>query len=332
MQITEFGTTALRVSSVALGAQLSADTGFPILDAYLEAGGNFLDTANVYGRWASEPGPWAELTLGKWLASRDVRDQVVIATKGGCYADLKNPGPGRLAPEEIRFDLTDSLLNLRTDHVDFYWLHHDDARRPVEEILDTMESLRAEGLLRHYGFSNWQPDREAEAVTAARTMGVAGFEAIQKLWTLAKPNHWRLIREGQHNVTRADIDIAARERLPIVAYSSQAQGWFGRPQTPDPTLREFLSAWYENPVNVCRREVVWRISREYGVDPSGLCVRALLSAPGQTIPIVGPKTVAQLRGSLSAIGTRLPREVLHRLREMLMDTGPFAGGGEDALP
>ena len=158
MRFVRLGNTSLRVTDLALGtgalaSRVDEKTSLAIMDCYIGEGGNFIDTANVYGRWNPGNLPLAEMMIGKWLSFHHLRDKVVLATKGA--ADYEGEkGKKRLSREEIRHDLHDSLKNLKTDYIDLYYLHQDDPTREVGEIMETMNELKREGLVRYFACSN----------------------------------------------------------------------------------------------------------------------------------------------------------------------------------
>ena len=167
MRYVRLNGTGLRVSALALGtgpfaSHISDKVAEEILDTYVGEGGNFIDTANVYGRWNPGNQPLCERMIGKWLTQHHQRDKIVLATKGAADA-IDKPHIKRLSEQEIRTDIEDSLINLKTDYFDMYYLHQDDPSRPVGEILETMNALHKEGKIRYFGCSNWSGQRMREA-------------------------------------------------------------------------------------------------------------------------------------------------------------------------
>ena len=156
----------LRISPIGLGGNVfgwTADesTSFEVLDAYLHAGGNLIDTADGYSYWApGNSGGESETVIGSWLASRPARDRIVLATK----VSTKPDRPG-LSTDNIRLALEESLLRLRTDVVDIYYAHFDDESTPLEETVAAFEEARRAGRIRHVGLSNYTPERTAHRPT-----------------------------------------------------------------------------------------------------------------------------------------------------------------------
>lgn len=163
MNIVNYKGTNLRVSDIALGggvlgSRISDQASFDILDCFVGNGGTFIDTANVYGRWNPGNLPLSELLIGRWMKQHRLRSKLVVATKGACHA-LETPNIKRLAPEEIREDLESSLKSLQTDYIDLYYLHADDPKREVGEIIETLNSFVREGKVRYFACSNWSAER-----------------------------------------------------------------------------------------------------------------------------------------------------------------------------
>ena len=159
--------SSLCLGTVEFGSTIDRDAAFALLDAYVAAGGNFVDTAKVYGDWTPGPPSPSEKIIGEWLKARKNRSRVILATKGGHY-HLDAPQIKRLKPADIVSDLDASLQHLQTDVVDLYWLHRDDPARPVAEMVETLEAQVKAGKIRYYGASNWRVDRLSEAQEVAR--------------------------------------------------------------------------------------------------------------------------------------------------------------------
>jgi aryl-alcohol dehydrogenase-like predicted oxidoreductase len=178
--------TTLSVSSVCLGtAELGTVVpraeAFRLLDMFVDLGGNFLDTALVYANWIPGERSVSEKTLGAWMRARGNRDRIVVATKGA-HPQLATMDVPRLSPAEIRADVEASLAHLQVNRIDLYYLHRDDALRPVGEIMGTLHELVQAGKLRYVGCSNWCADRIAAAQAYAQAHGFVGFVADQMLW------------------------------------------------------------------------------------------------------------------------------------------------------
>jgi aryl-alcohol dehydrogenase-like predicted oxidoreductase len=200
--------TDLDVFALCLGGnvfgRLDRDASFPVLDAYVDAGGNFIDTADLYGSTASEE------IIGDWIQSRDNRDSIVLATKVGMLAS--RPG---LSATNIRAAAEDSLRRLRTDRIDLYYAHQDDEDVPVEEVLGAFGELIEAGKVRHIACSNFGPARLAHALAVAEREGLPRYTVAQE--------HYNLVERAEYeNGLR---DIVEANGMACAPYFALAQGF-----------------------------------------------------------------------------------------------------------
>ena len=186
-----------------------------LMDHYIEAGGNVIDTAESYARWLPGGEYQSEKVIGEWLRERRTRDQIVLSTKGA-HPKLESMDVPRLSKAEIQADLDSSLQRLGVEHIDLYWLHRDSPGYPVEEILESLDTFRKAGKIKYAGFSNWTQSRAEEARLAAERLGVQGFVASQNMWSLAKPDiasrsnvglHRRVIRPLAHRAWSLSVCV-----------------------------------------------------------------------------------------------------------------------------
>src|SRR5215813_7706907 len=147
---TDLFPSVLALGTVSFGTAVDASTAFHFLDTFFEHGGNFIDTAHVYGAWIPGSMGLSEQLIGQWLKERNNRAQVIISTKGG-HPQLSSMHIPRLSPEEIRADLEESLRCLQTDTIDLYWLHRDDPTQPVAALLETLQEQVRKGKIRSFG-------------------------------------------------------------------------------------------------------------------------------------------------------------------------------------
>jgi aryl-alcohol dehydrogenase-like predicted oxidoreductase len=313
MLYTALPNTTLTPSALCLGANMlgsvqDAQTSFALLDAFLDAGGTFLDTAKVYADWLPGERSISEKTLGKWLKARGTRDRVVLATKGA-HPDLNAMHLGRLGRADITADLEASLRHLQTDVIDLYWLHRDDVTRPVGEILQTLEELVRAGKIRYYGCSNWRAPRIAEALAAARAEGWAGFAADQMMWSLATVDPATL-----PDPTMVAMDAPLKQYhlatgLAAVPYSAQANGYFQK--LADGTADRMSAGqqrMYANPTNAARGGRIRQLAAQTGLSITGIVLGYLLAQPFPTFPIFGSRTLDQLETVLRAADVILTQE------------------------
>ena len=192
MKYIQLNDTDLNVSRICLGTagfgdKTDQEKSFEILDDFVRAGGNFIDTANVYCKWLEGHGNCSEQIIGRWLKARGARGKVIVATKGAHYS-FENPGRSRVNREDIRADLDESLRTLGTEVIDFYWLHRDDPEKPVEEIVDILEEMQKEGRIRYFGFSNYRTDRLKALEQCLKERKKSGVTAVSNQWSLAGIN------------------------------------------------------------------------------------------------------------------------------------------------
>ncbi len=299
----------LSLGTAPFGGGISKDNAFRILDAYLDMGGNLLDTAAVYGFGASEQ------TIGAWMRDRDARNGVYISTKGG-HPALPS-WDKRITEADIRADMEDSLRNLGTDHVDIYFLHRDDEDRPVSEIMPILHRLVREGKTRYIGASNWTVARINEANAFAHAEGMTEFSVSQIMWNAACVN-----REGLYDQTLVAMDGAeyvgyAENHIPVMAYTAQAQGLFSLIQKSGyDCLSEAMTATYMNDTTRRRAEIILSVAAETGLSPTALSLAYLLHDRRVTaLPILGISKVERLMEALQTL------DLTDEMIKVLSDTG-----------
>lgn len=283
----------LPVTSIVLGTMVDPglaplETQLAIFDAYLDAGGNTFDTAFKYADGASEA------VLGGWMASRGVRDDVVVIAKGAHTPDNH--------PEAIRRQLERSLERLQTSHADLYFLHRDNHDLPAGEFVDALDQLRREGLIDAYGGSNWTSDRIDEANAWARANGARGFTSLSNQFSLARMNVPTY--EGTVGAnTPAFRAWLAEHDVTNFAWSSQSSGFFSGLQPDD-----FLAhAWFTDD-NLERRRRADELAAQLDVQPVTVALAWVLRCGYPVVPIVGPRAVEELRTSLTALDVELTDE------------------------
>ena len=311
---TELAAAVIGLGTGSYGTAIPADRAMAMMDLYAECGGNFIDTAHVYAAWVPGGEGASERTIGRWLASRGARANVLIATKGA-HHDLKTYAK-RMTAAAIRSDLHESLDRLGTDRVDLYWLHRDDPAVPVGEILGWLGEHLAAGLLRAIGCSNWSVDRQRAAAAWADEHGQVGFCASQVRWSLAD-FHFPPGDSGS-GMYAMDAEMAAwhrQTRVPVVAYSSQAGGFFSGRYGPDadpaaPGVREDVRRCYGTEENYRRLAAAQRLAAERGCSANQIALAWLLHQRFPTCALTGARTCEQLADSCAAANVSLsPREL-----------------------
>ncbi|WP_433451068.1 aldo/keto reductase [Streptomyces sp. CA-142005] len=323
MKYTQLGRTGLKVSRLVLGTmnfgpQTDEADSHTIMDAALDAGINFFDTANVYG-WGENKGR-TETIIGNWFAKGERRDKVVLATKvyGNMAPDGESvwPNHDKLSALNIRRAVDASLKRLQTDYIDLYQFHHIDRSTPFEEIWQAIDTLVQQGKILYAGSSNFPGYKIAQAnEIAARRGGTIGLVSEQCLYNLAE-------RRAEMEVIPAAQDYG----LGVIPWSplhggllggiikKEVQG--GRRATgraadtlKDPAARAQIQA-YEDLVD------------KHGLEPGEVALAWLLTRPGVTGPIVGPRTAEQLESAVRASELELSEELLAGLDEIFPGTGP----------
>lgn len=265
-----------------------------LLDAYIDSGGNCIDTARVYRGGASEQ------VIGDWLYSRGIRDDVFVLSKG---AHPQGDGKPRVRPEEIKKDLVESLDALQLGCIDMYLLHRDDPEVPVGELVDSLDDLKKSGAIRSFGGSNWSTKRLQAANEYARKHGRSGFSLSSPNFSLALPNEARW--PGCVSVTTSDLAWYEKAQLPLFSWSSQAGGFFTGRFAPDaPNNPEIVRVYY-NDENWKRLDRARKLAGDKGVEPTQIALSYVLSQSFPTFAIIGPLSALELRSSARADGLEL---------------------------
>ena len=317
MEYRQLGRTGLKVSSLCLGTmnfgpQTSEPDSFAIMDQALELGINFFDTANRYG--GSKGLGATEEIIGRWLAQGgERRDKIVLATK--VYGEMRPwPNHGRLSAYHIRRACEDSLRRLQTDHIDLYQMHHVDRDTPWEEIWQAMEQLVREGKILYVGSSNFAGWHIAQANSIARQRHFLGLVSEQSLYNL--------------NARMIELEVLPACRafgLGVIPWSPLAGGLLGGAlQKAGEGRRASEGAQKNIEKNRQKLEAYEGFCRELGEQPADVALGWLLHNDVVTAPIIGPRTMEQLTGSLRALEITLSDEHLAALDTI------FPGPGGEA--
>ena len=283
--------SVIALGSADFGGRIPQGQAHEFLDAWAETGGNFVDTARVYGDFIGRRPGESEKVIGRWLERRD-RARVFLSTKGA-HPDLDHMDVGRLSREEILDDARRSLEDLRTDCVDLYWLHRDDTTRPVGAIMETLNELVEAGMTRMIGVSNWTAARIREADAYAAAHGLRPLDANQPQCSLAR----QMIVEDP-TLQPMDADTWRLHRgtgMPLMPFSAQAKGFFskldamGEAGLPEKLRRCFLS---EENLGVYRRMRALR--EQTGLSIGAIALAWLTCQPFPTYPLCGASRVGQV--------------------------------------
>ncbi|MEW2525803.1 aldo/keto reductase [Streptomyces sp. NPDC047071] len=323
MKYTQLGRTGLKVSRLTLGTmnfgpQTDEADSHAIMDAALNAGINFFDTANVYG-WGENKGRTEEI-IGNWFArGGGRRDKVVLATKvyANMAADGAPPWPNHdlLSAVNIRRSVEASLRRLQTDHIDVYQFHHIDRNTPFEEIWQAIDVLVRQGKILYAGSSNFPGYKIAQANETARRLGGYGLVSEQCLYNLAE--------------RRAEMEVlpAAREYgLGVIPWSPLHGGLLGGVLKKEAdggrrTEGRAAEALADGAVRA-RIQAYEDLLDKHGLAPGEVALAWLLTRPGVTGPIVGPRTAEQLTSALRAVDLDLTAELRASLDDIFPGPGP----------
>ncbi|WP_204057677.1 aldo/keto reductase [Microbispora corallina] len=286
----------IALGTIPFGTTVDEPTSFAILDRFVDAGGTIIDTADNYPFWLDgATGDESETTIGRWLASRRNRDQVVISTKVGGRPTV--PGDRTLGSAEglsaaaVRAAMEGSLRRLGVDGVDVYWAHIEDRSVPLEETVAVFGELVREGRARQLGASNhatWRLDR-ARALAAAR--GLTPYTHVQLRHSYLRPRPGVRLPEGGHvQVSEETLDYVRSEGLALWVYTSLLAGAYARKPLPE---------HYDHPGTTRRLAVLREVADELGATPNQV-VLAWLRAQ-DVVPIVGVSSLAQLDELLAEV-------------------------------
>jgi aryl-alcohol dehydrogenase-like predicted oxidoreductase len=308
MHYTHLGRTGLKVSRLALGTMnfgphTSEAKSFAILDRALELGINFIDTANVYG-WKTGEGI-TEQIIGRWLArGGGRRDSIVLATK--VYGKMgEGPNDSRLSAHHIRLAVEGSLKRLQTDHIDLYQFHHIDVETPWEEIWQAVGRLVQDGKVTYVGSSNFAGWQLAHAQGIAKSRHFLGLVSEQSLYNLT-----------ERTIELEVIPAARALGIGVIPWSPLAGGALGGILNNSGARR--LSELTQKRLEKHRDQLAAyeNLAAEIGEKPADIALAWLLRNPVVTAPIIGPRTLEQLEGSLRALEISLPEDLLKRLDEI----------------
>lgn len=283
------------MGSCYFGTRIAPQAAEEMLDYYLQQGGTLIDTAHSYAFWEPHGTAASEKTIGCWLKKRGVRQEMLVATKGGLIKREGKFAPD-LEPEHLKAELEDSLRNLNTDYIDLYWLHRDDRTQPVERFVDTLDGFYREGKILAAGVSNWETDRIEAANRYAARAGKIPILSSQILWNLchSTPESW-----GDETIVSMTEESGAyyrEKQLPVMAFASQGKGFFSK--AAQQGIENMTSARAYSPENVRRFELVMDICRQTGVNPSAVVLGYITGNPVPGLAIVGCSRLEQLEDCL----------------------------------
>ena len=299
MKVVSLGATDLRVSNICLGTMQfgwTADerASFAVLDAYIEAGGNFLYTADIYSSWSpGNPGGVSEEIIGRWLQERGNRDRLFVATKlrGKMWDGAGGEG---LSRSHVLRAAEDSLRRLQTETIDLYQCHWPDEDTPVDATLRAFEELIASGNVRYIGASNYNATQLEDALRVANAPSLPHFVSLQP--------HYNLVHRREYE--GALESFCARERLGAIPYSPLAGGFltgkYRKGQPLPKSQRAGRVKGYMNERGFRVLDALDGVANTRGVSVGATALGWLLAKPTITAPIIGANSVEQLIDLLPA--------------------------------
>jgi len=288
------------------GWTANAEASERILDAYVEGGGNFVDTADSYSTWVpGHTGGESESIIGAWLRHRGHRDTMVVATKVA-----KHPVHRGLRPANLRICLDGSRRRLGVETIDLYYAHEDDPHVPTAEWVGAFDTMVRQGSIRHWGLSNFTAERTAEVIEVANAEGLALPVAVQP--------HYNLL----HRVEVEDgglRDLAEAHHLALVPYYGLAAGFLTGKYARDEVIhgaRAGRVKTFATPAGFAVLDAVMAIGEELGAEPATVALAWLRQQPGVTAPIASVSDPDQVPAVLAAMTLKLGRAQMNRLNKV----------------
>jgi aryl-alcohol dehydrogenase-like predicted oxidoreductase len=316
MQKRKLGNSDIEIAPLAFGGNVfgwtvDEATSFKLLDAFVEAGFNFIDTADTYSHWApGNNGGESETVIGRWLQRVGRRDKVIIATKVG-----SEMGPNRkgLSGTYIRRAVEDSLQRLQTDYIDLYQSHVDDADTPLEETLKAYDQLIKEGKIRVIGASNYSAQRLRQALEVSRKHGLPRYESLQPLYNLYDRTEFE----------KKLAPLCREQNVGVISYFSLASGFLtGKYRSMDDLVdhaRAEMIKKYIDARGLRILRVLDTVARQYALAPATVALAWLIAQPAVTAPIASATSLAQLQELVKTTTVELDKSSLDLLNAASAD-------------
>ncbi|RAJ08923.1 aryl-alcohol dehydrogenase-like predicted oxidoreductase [Chitinophaga skermanii] len=310
MEKRKLGKSPLTIAPLVFGGNvfgwtIDEKTSFEVLDAFVEAGFNCIDTADAYSNWApGNQGGESELIIGKWMKARANREQLVIATKvGSTIVRSKNKV---LKKEYILKAVEDSLQRLQTDYIDLYQSHYDDVSTPVGETLEAYDILVKAGKVRVIGASNFSKERLEESIATSSQQGYPRYETLQP--------HYNLYDRQDFETNLAATCIA--EEIGVITYYSLASGFLtGKYRTAADfsTTRGAGIKDYLNDRGIAILQALDEVAARHHATPAQISLAWLIARPSITAPIASATSVAQVKDIVQSVQVHLSAEDIEKL-------------------
>jgi aryl-alcohol dehydrogenase-like predicted oxidoreductase len=312
MKKRRLGNSDLEIAPLAFGGNVfgwtvDEATSFTLLDAFVDAGLDLIDTADMYSRWVpGNQGGESETIIGNWLKRSGKRDRVLIATKVGLEM-----GPGRkgLSRSYILSSVEDSLRRLQIDHIDLYQSHQDDPETPLEETLETFGQLIKEGKVRAIGASNYSAGRLAQALEVSEKEGLPRYESLQPNYNL----YDRVDYEGGLE------PLCLKKKVGVISYFSLAMGFLtGKYRSDDDLSKSVRGQGVKKYLNVRGYRILGaldELAAQYDSTPTRVALAWLIARPSITAPIASATSLAQLTDLVEATKLELSASAIDQLTE-----------------
>jgi aryl-alcohol dehydrogenase-like predicted oxidoreductase len=309
VQKRPLGKSSLSVAPLAFGGNVfgwsvDAKRSFELLDAFVDAGGNLIDTADVYSAWVpGNRGGESETIIGNWLKQSGKRDQVVIATKVAKWAE--HPG---LSPANIQQAVDGSLKRLQTDHIDLYQAHEDDASVPLAETLGAFARLIESGKVRVIGASNYGAARFADALAVSKQHNLPRYESLQPEYNLVS-------RDGYEKELEP---LIRAQNIGVISYYALASGFLSGKYRSEADLARSSARGgsvkkHLNPRGLQVLAALDAIAATHHATPAQIALAWLIARPGLTAPIASATSVEQLQELLGAVLLQLSHDEIAQL-------------------
>lgn len=310
MKSVRLGNTNVQVSVLCLGAMyfgssIDVSTSYQLLDQYLEAGGSFIDTANIYARWVpGYVGGESETLLGRWIQERKARSELFLASKVG----FEMPGVERgLRAIQIEEECEKTLRRLKIDTIDLYYAHCDDRRTPMEKTMESFARLIKAGKVRYVGASNFLPWRLEEARWTSKAHRLPEYCCIQQRYSYVRP------RIGTHSdpqvvANEELLDYCKNRELTLLAYSPLLRGAYTRPD------RSFPEQYLGRDMEV-RLAVLKAIAEEKNATANQVVLAWMVHSSPCIVPLVAASKPEQMRENLRALRVKLSIDDMARLND-----------------
>ena len=312
MNKRKLGNSGLEISPLVFGGNVfgwTADetTSFKLLDAFVGAGFNAIDTADMYSKWVpGHTGGESETILGKWLKRSGNRNKVIVATKVGLEM---GPGKKGLSKSYILRSAEDSLQRLQTDYIDLYQSHTDDADTPIEETLSAYAELIAQGKVRAIGASNYQADRFAAALEISKKLGLPGYASLQP--------HYNLYDRADYEIELEPL--CRKEGIGVINYFPLASGFLSGKYRSESDVenrpRARMLKKYVNDRGFRILQALDQVAKRYDATPARVSLAWLLVRPSITAPIVSATSVEQWNDLIPSVELALDRQSIELLNE-----------------